>query len=157
MCHLFAHISWADAKALVPFLMLARVPLLCAAVLFLFPPISFKSSLFANLFDVTPQGMIVVTLASLATAWTTLVTGWVILSYGHLRFHGITFQPSSELPLMVHFAWSASLTLPVITGCLWYSLSQLPIRSNRTFFAIKMFARSSGWRSHRLAHALEKP
>jgi hypothetical protein len=115
-----------------------RVPLLCAAVLFLFPLISFKSSLFANLFDVTPQGMIVITLASLATAWTTLVTGWVILSYGYLRFHGITFQPSSELPRMVHFAWSASLTLPVIAGSLWYSLRQSPTKSNRTLFAIKM-------------------
>jgi len=138
MCHLFAHVSWADAKELVPFLMLARVPLLCASVLFLFPPISFKSSLFANLFDVTPQGMIVVTLASLATAWTTLVTGWVILSYGHCRFHGITFQPSFELPQMVHFAWSAWLTLPVIAGSLWYSLRQLATRSNRTLSAIKM-------------------
>jgi hypothetical protein len=138
MCHLFAHVSWADAKALVPFLMLGRVPLLCAALLFLFPLISFKNSLFANLFDVTPQGMIVVTLASLATAWTTLVTGWVILSYGYLRFHGITFRPGSELPQTVHFVWSASLTLPVIAGSLWYSLRQLPIRSNRTLSAIKM-------------------
>lgn len=140
MCHLLAQMSWADAKALVPFLMLARVPLLCASFLVLFPLISFKSSLFANLFDVTPQGMIVVTLASLTTAWTTLVTGWVILSYGHLRFYGIGFQPSSELPEMVHFAWSAWLTLPVIAGSLWYSLRQLPIRSNRTLSGIKMLA-----------------
>jgi hypothetical protein len=102
MCHLLAQFPWV--KELVPFLMLARVPLLCALVLVVFPLSSLRSSLFANLLDITPRGMSVVTLAGLSTAWTTLVTGWVVMSYGHLRFHGITFQTSLELPQPVHFA-----------------------------------------------------
>ena len=130
MCHLFAQVPWAvegvrpfsDAGAGSPFVRRFALS---------FPLSSFRSSLFANLLDVTPRGMIVVTLAGLATAWTTLVTGWVVLSYGYLRFPGITFQPSSELPQPVHFAWSALLTLPVVAGSLWYSLRQLPTRPNR--------------------------
>ncbi|MGH9537932.1 MAG: patatin-like phospholipase family protein [Terriglobales bacterium] len=140
MCHLFAHLSWADAKALVPFLMLARVPLLCACALFVFPFISLKNSLFANLFDVTPQGMIVVTLAALAVAWTTLITGWVILSCGYLRFPGICFRPALKLPEPCHFAWSALLAIPAIGAALWYSPRQQASTSKRATFIIKMLA-----------------
>ncbi len=136
MCHLLAQFPWV--KEPVPFLMLARVPLLCALVLVVFPLSSLRSSLFANLLDITPRGMSVVTLAGLSTAWTTLVTGWVVMSYGHLRFHGITFQTSLELPQPVHFAWSGLLTLPLIGAVLWYSPRQLSSGQGRAGFTIRM-------------------
>jgi hypothetical protein len=138
MVHPFAQTFWADAKALVPFVMLARVPLLCGLALIVFPLRSLKSSLFANLFDVSPQGMIVVTLASLFTAWTTLVTGWLVLSYGHYRFDGICFQKSSELPQSIHFALSALLALPSIYVALDYSARQSLPESGRARLVIRM-------------------
>ncbi len=140
MCHLLAQPCWADAKALVPFLMLARVPLLCALLLVIFPLFSLRSSLLANLLEVTPRGMVVVTLATFSTAWTTLVTGWVIISYGYLRFHGIVLRNAWELPQPVHFVWSSALTLPVIAAVLWFSSHQISPKVSRTGFIVRMLA-----------------
>lgn len=116
----------APWRELLPFLMLTRVPLLTAFALVLLSVISLKFArpLLANLFDMDLGGMAVVTLSALCASWTTLLTGWVIFAYGSLRFPGVVFQPSSELPSAHNYAWAAALALPTVLAVLIYAPSQ---------------------------------
>src|SRR5262249_16236141 len=131
--------SWHE---LLPFLMLTRVPLLSALALVLLPVISLKFArpLLANLFDMDLGGMAVVTLSALCASWTTLLTGWVIFSYGSFRFPGVSFQPVAALPRAHNYAFAALLAIPTILAALVYAPSQAA-RPSDPEFASKRLSR----------------
>lgn len=73
----------------VPYVYLLRVQLLTTLILLLFPFIALSAApnLLRGIFDVTPTGMIFVTLASVLSSWTATVTTTQVLRYGPERFH----------------------------------------------------------------------
>ena len=84
----------------VPYLYLARVPILTGLLLIALAPLSLFSgvqSLFRGLFDLNPWGAFFVALGSMLSAWTVMITFWLVASYAPLRFGvesiGIKFPP----------------------------------------------------------------
>ena len=127
-------------RELLPFLMLTRVPLLSALALVLLPVIALKFArpLLANLFDMDLGGMAVVTLSALCASWTTLLTGWVIFSYGSSRFPGVVFRASSELPHAQNYAFAALLAIPTLIAILFYAPSQAARLSGPQFASARL-------------------
>jgi hypothetical protein len=85
---------------LLPYLYLARVPILTALALVLLTPVALWSptaSLLGGLYDLKPWGLFFVALSSLLLAWTIMITLWLVAVYGYLRFGtgptGLQFPP----------------------------------------------------------------
>jgi patatin-like phospholipase len=73
----------------VPYLYLLRVQLLTFIALLSFPVIALwcAPNLLLGILEVTPLGMIFVTLGAALASWTVMVTAWQVLLYGPERFH----------------------------------------------------------------------
>jgi hypothetical protein len=118
--HLFWRPEWAFP---LQYLSLLRVPLLIGLALILLPYLAVFTgarSLLAGLFDVTPRGFFLVTVAAIAVGWTVLFTSRLILNAAPHRFRDVT--PVSMPGTLVEWALVCSLlALPVIAACLWVS------------------------------------
>jgi hypothetical protein len=124
-------------------------------VLFALPLVSLKfaRALLANLFDLTALQTVAVTIAACVTAWTSLITGWVVVSYGPVRF-GFNALPLlwiSEVPPWQSFVIVCLLPLPLLVSAAVYSVRQLATTSSRFIlgiaagYAISASLLVSGW------------
>jgi Patatin-like phospholipase len=82
-------VSSASAWDAIPYVYLLRVQLFTTVLLLLFPFIALWAApnLLRGIFDVTPRGMVFVTLAAILASWTVTVTASQVLLYGPERFH----------------------------------------------------------------------
>jgi len=89
----------ASAGDTLPYLYLLRVQLITFTALLAFPFIAlwFSPNLLLGVFDVTPPGMVFVTLGAALTSWTVMVTSWQVLLYGPQRFHIRPFPIRSSI------------------------------------------------------------
>jgi hypothetical protein len=72
----------------LPYFYLLRVQIITFLALLSFPFVAlwFAPNLLRGVFDVTPMGMVFVTLGAALASWTVMVTAWQVLQYGHERF-----------------------------------------------------------------------
>lgn len=103
------------------YLYLLRVQLITFLALLSFPFIAlwFAPNLLLGIFDVTPLGMVFVTLGATLASWTVMVTTWQVLLYGPERFHIQPFPVRSptltQLPSRAfHSPIFAFFALPVV-------------------------------------------
>lgn len=118
------------AEDAIPYLYLLRVQIISFLALLSFPFIAiwFAPNLLLGIFDVTPLGMVFVTLAALLASWTVMVTTWQVLLYGPERFHIRPFPLRSsvltQLPSRVgHSPVFAFFAAPVIGVAIYVSKS----------------------------------
>jgi hypothetical protein len=101
--------------AVISYAMVLRVPLFFAALLFVLPFIAFRTSarsLLAGLFDLTPGGMLVVTLAALATGETIASSARVIWLHSSDRLAGLS---PIRIPMPEKWLWITLITaLPML-------------------------------------------
>ena len=73
----------------LPYVYLLRVPLLTFLALLTFPFIALwlAPNLLRGVFEVTPLGMVFVTLGAALASWTVMITAWQVFLYGPERFH----------------------------------------------------------------------
>jgi patatin-like phospholipase len=112
------------ALAWVHYAVLLRVPVLVGLMLVALPVLATATgarAMLAGLFDVSPTRFYFVTLAAVATAWTVMMTSYVILSFAHLRMHfgRLHFEPAGS-PLQWVFPF-ALLALPTLVAVLYQS------------------------------------
>jgi hypothetical protein len=112
----------------LPYIYLLRVQLLSFLTLLWFPFIAlwFAPNLLLGVFDVTPLGMVFVTLGAVLASWTVMVTTWQVVLYGPERFHIRSFPVRSsiltQLPSRAgHFPVFAIFSLPIILAALYVS------------------------------------
>jgi len=105
-----------------------RYALLFSALFVFLPVLALKTrfkSLLGALFDVEAQGagMAIVALTVMATAWTTMLTMWLILAYGGKRFGlgGAGLSPSSFRWFVILYSLAA---LPMLAGVFGESIRQ---------------------------------
>ena len=118
----------ASAWDALPYLYLLRVQLITFLALLSFPFVAlwFAPNLLRGVFDVTPFGMVFVTLSAALASWTVMVTAWQVFLYGPERFHIREFPFRSsmfkELPTRVgHSPVFALFSLPVILTAMYVS------------------------------------
>jgi hypothetical protein len=111
----------------VPYLYLARVPILTGLLLIALAPISLFSgvqSLFRGLFDLNPWGAFFVALGSMLSAWTVMITLWLVAAYAPLRFGvesiGTKFPPRRNATILFSF-----LAVPLWIGMFYESANRL--------------------------------
>jgi hypothetical protein len=109
----------------LPYVYLLRVPLLTFLALLTFPFIAlwFAPNLLRGVFDVTPLGMVFVTLGAALASWTVMVTAWQVFLYGPERFHIRPFPIRASVLLQLpgrakHSPVFAIFTLPVIVAAM---------------------------------------
>src|SRR6266849_3367298 len=112
----------------LPYLYLLRVQLLTFLALLSFPFIALwlAPNLLLGVFDVTPLGMLFVTLSATLASWTVMVTIWQVLLYGPARFHIQKFPYCQSLfddlpSRSVHSPVFALFALPVILTAMYVS------------------------------------
>jgi len=112
----------------LPYFYLLRVPLITFLALLTFPFIAlwFAPNLLLGVLDVTPLGMVFVTLGAVLASWTVMVTAWQVFLYGPERFHIRPFPLRSsiltQLPTRVgHSPVFAIFCLPVILAAAYVS------------------------------------
>jgi Patatin-like phospholipase len=115
----------ASAWDALPYLYLLRVQLITFLALLSFPFLAlwFAPNLLLGVFDVTPLGMVFVTLGAALASWTVLVTTWQVFLYGPERFHIRPFPVRSsiftKLPSRAgHLPVFAIFSLPVILAAM---------------------------------------
>jgi Patatin-like phospholipase len=117
--------SWESA---VSHLVVLRFPLLTAFFVLIFPVIALKAAkpLLANLFDLNGLQAIAVTITACITAWTSLITGWVVVTYGPIRFGFNSFSVLriQDIPPWQSFAIVSLLPLPLIFSAAVYSVRE---------------------------------
>jgi hypothetical protein len=120
----------ASAWDALPYFYLLRVQLITFLALLSFPFVAlwFAPNLLLGVFDVTPVGMVFVTLGAALASWTVMVTAWQVFLYGPERFHIREFPFRSslfkELPTRVgHSPVFALFSLPVILTAMYVSKS----------------------------------
>lgn len=118
----------ATAWDAIPYFYLLRVQIISFLALLSFPFIAlwFAPNLLLGIFDVTPLGMVFVTLAALLASWTVMVTAWQVLLYGPERFHLRPFPLRSpaftELPSRIgHSPVFAFFAAPVVGVAIYVS------------------------------------
>ena len=118
----------ASAWDALPYLYLLRVQIITFLALLSFPFLAlwFAPNLLRGVFDVTPMGMVFVTLGAALAGWTVMVTAWQVFLYGPERFHIREFPFRSsmfkELPTRVgHSPVFALFSLPVILTAMYVS------------------------------------
>jgi hypothetical protein len=129
--------SW---ESVLSHLAVLRFPLVTALVLLALPLISlrFARPLLANLFDLKGLQVVAVTITACLTAWTSLITGWVVVSYGPVRF-GFGALPRlwiSEVPPWQSFVAVCLLPLPLLISAAVYSVRQLATTASRFLMGI---------------------
>jgi hypothetical protein len=109
---------------LLPYFFVLRFPLLTLAFLLAFPIIAlrFARSLLANLFDLTAFQAIGVSFAACALSWTSVITGFMMLTYGNARF-GLRSVPVDRLPNWI-FPVVFALAVPLLVCAFKYSVEQ---------------------------------
>jgi hypothetical protein len=114
----------------LPYFYLLRVQILTFLALITSPFIAlcFAPNLLRGVFDITPLGILFVTLAAVLASWTVMVTAWQILLYGPERFHIRKFPSGAaalaKLPTRVgHSPFFALFALPVIIVAMYVSTS----------------------------------
>ena len=120
----------ASAWDALPYLYLLRVQIISFLALLSFPFIAlwFAPNLLLGIFDVTPLGMVFVTLAAFLASWTVMVTAWQVLLYGPVRFHIRPLPLSSptltQLPSRLgHSPVFALFATPIIGVAIYVSKS----------------------------------
>ena len=118
----------ASAWDALPYFYLLRVQIVTFLALLAFPFVAlwFAPNLLLSVFDVTPVGMVFVTLGAALASWTVMVTAWQVFQYGPERFHIREFPFRSsmfkELPTRVgHSPVFALFSLPVILTATYVS------------------------------------
>ena len=118
----------ASAWDALPYFYLLRVQIMTFLALLAFPFVAlwFAPNLLLGVFDVTPVGMVFVTLGAALASWTVMVTAWQVFLYGPERFHIREFPFRSslfkELPTRVgHSPVFALFSLPVILTATYVS------------------------------------
>jgi hypothetical protein len=118
----------ASAWDALPYFYLLRVQIMTFLALLAFPFVAlwFAPNLLLGVFDVTPVGMVFVTLGAALASWTVMVTAWQVFLYGPARFHIREFPFRSsmfkELPTRVgHSPVFALFSLPVILTATYVS------------------------------------
>ena len=118
----------ASAWDALPYFYLLRVQIITFLALLSFPFLAlwFAPNLLLGVFDVTPLGMVFVTLGAALASWTAMVTAWQVFLYGPERFHIREFPFRSsmfkELPTRVgHSPVFALFSLPVILTAMYVS------------------------------------
>src|SRR5213075_2817849 len=99
-----------------------------ALLSFPFISLRFAPSLLRGVFDITPLGMVFVTLGATLASWTVMVTSWQVFLYGPERFHirKFPFHASfvTQLPSrMGHSPIFALFALPTIVVAMYVSKS----------------------------------
>jgi hypothetical protein len=114
----------------LPYFYLLRVQIITFLALLSFPFIAlwFAPNLLLGIFDVTPLGMVFVTLGAFLASWTVMVTAWQVFLYGPERFHirpfPLGFSALKELPSRVgHSPVFAFFAAPVIGVAIYVSKS----------------------------------
>jgi Patatin-like phospholipase len=112
----------------LPYLYLLRVQLITLLALVSFPFIAlwFAPNLLLGVFDITPLGMVFVTLAAILASWTVMITAWQVFLYGPERFHIRQFPILSSMLTQVPTRVRRSpvfalLSLPVIVTAMYVS------------------------------------
>jgi Patatin-like phospholipase len=111
----------------LPYLYLLRVQILTFVALVSLPFVAlwFARNLLIGVFDITPLGMVFVTLGGVLASWTVMVTAWQVFLYGPERFHIRPFPFSSiltQLPTRVgQSPVFAFFSLPVILTAMYVS------------------------------------
>jgi hypothetical protein len=134
----------------LPYLYLLRVQILTFVALVSLPFVAlwFARNLLIGVFDITPLGMVFVTLGGVLASWTVMVTAWQVFLYGPERFHIRPFPFSSiltQLPTRVgQSPVFAFFSLPVIlTACMCRrTMAPLPIHD-----CCSAFWEALSWRS----------
>jgi len=118
----------ASAWDALPYFYLLRVQIITFLALLSFPFLALwlAPNLLLGVFDVTPLGMVFVTLGAALASWTVMVTAWQVFLYGPERFHIREFPFRSsmfkELPTRVgHSPVFALFSLPVILTAMYVS------------------------------------
>ena len=114
----------------LPYFYLLRVQILTFLMLISFPfaALWFAPNLLLGVFDITPLGILFVTLAAVLASWTVMVTAWQVLLYGPERFHIRKFPSNAaalaKLPTRIgHSPFFALFALPVIVVAMYVSTS----------------------------------
>jgi hypothetical protein len=117
-----------SAWGALPYLYLLRVQLITFLALLSFPFIALwvAPNLLLGVFDITPSGMVFLTLGAALASWTVMVTAWQVFLYGPERFHirKFPFRSSmfAQLPTRVgHSPVFALFSLPVILTAMYVS------------------------------------
>ena len=84
----------------------------------------------ANLFDITPQGMVFVSLMAFTAAWTVMTTGWVVVLRGADRF------PVEPIKIA---------DLPSRWKVFFFGLAALPILICSVVYSVRESGRSIWW------------
>jgi hypothetical protein len=73
----------------LPYIYLLRVQLITLMALVTFPFVAlwYAPNLLLGVFDITPLGMVFVTLGAVLASWTVMITAWQVFLYGPERFH----------------------------------------------------------------------
>ena len=119
--------------AYLPYLHLLRSPIVTGLLLWVIPFLALWSrfsSLLANLFDITPQGMVFVSLMAFTTAWTVMTTGWVVVLRGADRF------PVEPIRIA---------DLPSRWKVFFFGLAALPILICSVVYSVRESGRSIWW------------
>ena len=117
----------------LPYLHLLRSPIATGLLLVSFPFLAIWSRfspLLANLFDITPRAMVVVSLMAFTAAWTVMTTGWVVVLHGADRF------PVERIKIA---------DLPGMRQVFFFGLAALPILICSVVYSVRESGRSIWW------------
>jgi hypothetical protein len=122
------HNDTASRWEALPYLYLLRVQIITLLALVSFPFIAlwFAPNLLLGVFDITPLGMVFVTLGAILASWTVMMTAWQVFLYGPERFHirqfpfyaSVLTQPPTRVRRSPVFAL---FSLPVIVTAMYVS------------------------------------
>ena len=114
----------------LPYIYLLRVQLITLLALVSFPFIAlwYAPNLLLGVFDITPLGMVFVTLGAVLASWTVMITAWQVFLYGPERFHIREFPFLSSMLRQVPTRLRRSpvfalFSLPVIVTAMYVSKS----------------------------------
>ncbi len=112
----------------LPYLYLLRVQLITLLALVSLPFVAlwYAPNLLIGVFDITPLGMVFVTLGAVLASWTVMVTAWQVFLYGPERFHIREFPFLSAMLTQVPTRLRRSpvfalFSLPVIVTAMYVS------------------------------------
>jgi hypothetical protein len=124
-----------SGETLLANLFVLRFPILTAVLLVALPLIALRLAkpLLANLFDLTALQAVAVTIAACVMAWTALFSGWVVMSYGPVRFGiaPLSFVPEAQVPPWSIIWAIAALPLPLLVSA-WFLFRKKSSHNART-------------------------
>jgi hypothetical protein len=115
---------FAALLSLVPHLYALRIPILLTLTLAGLPALAFWTDaepMLAGLYDIAPSGMLVLTLLNFTSAWTLLLTSWLILAYAPARLRCAPLFKAPVEPPAAWFIWSPAVALPNLVTAVVHS------------------------------------